>query len=79
MMAMSKHAGKYYRDRKDFAGDNIRLSKKDAAFIRSLPDFDMAMLLSEIDNYGWSSAKKIIPLIEESVARAGVAEVKSKT
>lgn len=40
---------------------NIRISPKQIEFIRSLPDFDLKMMLSEINDHGWEVAKRMIP------------------
>jgi len=47
--------------------DNIDMNKKDLDFIRSLNDFDLKMLLSEINEHGWGKAKVLIPLIRKTL------------
>ena len=51
-------------------GENQKITKADLNFIRSLEDFDLKMLLSEIHDNGWSSAKKLMPLIKASIEKA---------
>ena len=55
--------------------DNIDATAADLAFIRSLPDFDLIMLLSEINDHGWEEARKLLPLMAAChVAEAGGAQ-----
>jgi hypothetical protein len=50
--------------------ENIEISKEDLAFIRTLEDFDLKMLLSEINDHGWEAGgKRLLPMIRESVER----------
>ena len=39
---------------------NIDITKEELAFIRSLEDFDLTMLLSEINDHGWSQGRRLI-------------------
>ena len=39
---------------------NLDLSDSQLAKIRKLDDFDLKMLLSEINDYGWNAAKIIL-------------------
>lgn len=48
-------------------GDNIRITSGEMKFIRSLGDFDLKMLLSEIHDHGWPTARKLLPLIAQSL------------
>ena len=50
-------------------GGNIRISEARLQWVRELGDIDLTMLLSEINDHGWGGAKRLIPLIEESIAR----------
>jgi hypothetical protein len=42
-------------------GDNIKITKEELSFIRSLKDFDLTMVLSEIHDHGWPMARKLLP------------------
>ena len=55
---------------------NIRISKQRLQWVRELDDIDLTMLLSEINDYGWGKAKRLIPLIEESIAYSAKKENK---
>jgi hypothetical protein len=52
-------------------GINQSIPKADLDFVRSLGDFDLTMLLSEIHDHGWPSARDLIPAIRQSIAEAG--------
>ena len=43
---------------------NIKLSKEELKFIKSLDDFDLIMFLSELNDYGIKAALKTLSLIE---------------
>lgn len=45
---------------------NIKVTKETLDIIRSLEDFDLTMLLSEIQDHGWSMAEKLILMIPQS-------------
>ncbi len=47
--------------------NNIEISAAELLQIRSLPDFDLIMFLSEIHDHGWPIARKILPLIVDAV------------
>lgn len=46
---------------------NIPITKGELKLIRNLGDFDLAMVLSEINENGWESAKVLLPLIAKSL------------
>jgi hypothetical protein len=46
---------------------NLRIHKSQISTIRSLPDFDLIMLLSEINDHGWEVAKHLLPLMRKTV------------
>ncbi len=48
-------------------GDNIKVDNSTLTFIRSLEDFDLIMLLSEINDHGWAKAQEIIPNMQRSI------------
>ena len=48
-------------------GDNIKADNSTLTFIRSLEDFDLIMLLSEINDHGWAKAQEIIPNMQRSI------------
>jgi hypothetical protein len=48
-------------------GDNIHVSKSELKFIRGLKDFDLTMILSEINDHGWIKAKNLMPLIRKTL------------
>tara|TARA_R110002167_G_scaffold86335_2_gene233783 strand:+ start:75 stop:227 length:153 start_codon:yes stop_codon:yes gene_type:complete len=47
--------------------DRISFVKGDLDFIRGLKDFDLKMLISEIDEHGWEKATSLIPLIRKTL------------
>lgn len=47
---------------------NQKISKKDLDFIRSLEDFDLTMLISEVHDHGWGVAKETLKFIKMSYA-----------
>ena len=47
--------------------DNIQVSKSELNLIRGLKDFDLTMLLSEINDNGWVKAKNLMPLIRKTL------------
>jgi len=47
-------------------GDNIDITEDELVLIRSLDDFDLTMLLSEIADHGWRVARKLLPMILEA-------------
>jgi hypothetical protein len=47
--------------------NSITVDKKDLDFVRSLKDFDLNMLLSEINDHGWDKAKGLLPLIRKTL------------
>lgn len=46
---------------------NIKIDADTLSFIRKLDDFDLVMLLSEVNEHGWDKAKELIPFIREAV------------
>lgn len=46
---------------------NIEITKDEIAQIRTLPDFDLIMFLSELEYHGWFHAKRLLPLISEAL------------
>jgi len=53
----------------DFTSDgNIRATKEELQQIRGLEDFDLTMMLSEIHDNGWITARRTLPMILEAVA-----------
>ena len=44
---------------------NLIISHKDLVFIRSLPDFDLIMLLSDTHHHDWSIAMHTLELQQE--------------
>lgn len=55
----------------DLLGENIDITADEMCFLRTLGDFDLKMFLSEIDEHGWPAARKLLPLIRQSVAKNG--------
>lgn len=45
--------------------ENLKIKKDDLQFIRSLKDFDLTMLLSEIHDHGWESAETILTQMKQ--------------
>lgn len=48
---------------------NQRISSQELATIRSLDDFDLTMLISEIHDHGWPVADRLLPTIVAANAR----------
>lgn len=48
-------------------GDNQEFTQEELLLIRTLSDFDLKMLLSEIHDHGWPIARKLLPMIVESM------------
>jgi len=46
---------------------NIKITKEQLLFIRSLRDFDLIMFLSEIHDHGWPVAEKTLSMIKASI------------
>lgn len=42
---------------------NQKITREELRQIRSLEDFDLTMLISEIHDHGWPQAKKLLPMI----------------
>ena len=51
--------------------DNQPITPGELAQIRSLNDFDLTMLLSEIHDHGWLMARRLLPMIIEAQKREG--------
>jgi len=49
-------------NRKSKVDENIDIDKDTLDWIRSLSDFDLTMLLSEVSDYGW---ERSLPTIED--------------
>jgi hypothetical protein len=45
---------------------NQRITEEEMRAVRTMSDFDLRMLISEIHDHGWPIARKLIPLILES-------------
>ena len=54
--------------RRDKTG-NLIISKADLAFIKSLEDFDLIMLLSEIEDNGWFHAQNTLVIMKEALKK----------
>jgi hypothetical protein len=49
--------------------ENVVVSAEDLAFIRSLSDFDLTMLISEINDHGWKGGgEDLIPMMRDAFA-----------
>lgn len=48
-------------------GDNIKITKGEMKFIRTLGDFDLKMFLSELHDHGWPTARKLLPMIASTL------------
>lgn len=46
---------------------NIKIDADTLSFIRKLDDFDLVMLLSEVNEHGWDKAKELISLMRQGV------------
>lgn len=44
-------------------GDNVEITPNEMSAIRTMSDFDLTMLISEVHDHGWPVARKLIPLI----------------
>lgn len=49
--------------------ENIEITPQEIAHIRQLGDFDLKMLLSELDEFGWDDARALLPMIKATEAR----------
>ena len=47
---------------------NQKISSQDLGFIRSLPDFDLVMFISDVHDHGWPMAKKTLELMRQAFA-----------
>lgn len=47
---------------------NIKITHDELKLIRSLSDFDLTMLLSEIEDHGWNQARALIPMIARATS-----------
>ena len=50
----------------DSLDQNIKFAPGQLARIKRLTDFDLTMLLSEINDHGWEDALKILPFMSET-------------
>mgnify|MGYP003656556469 CR=1 FL=1 len=41
--------------------ENIKITEQEIQMIRSLSDFDLTMLLSEVNDHGWDAARVLLP------------------
>ena len=41
--------------------ENIKITEQEIQMIRSLSDFDLNMLLSQINDLGWGAARVLLP------------------
>lgn len=48
---------------------NIRIGQDELSFIRSLDDFDLKMVLSEINDNGWVEAKKLLWIMQQPASK----------
>lgn len=46
--------------------ENLDISTEDLSFIRSLADFDLIMLISEVHDHGWEMAEKTLGMMKEA-------------
>lgn len=49
------------------AGENIQMTEEEILLVRTMPDFDLIMLLSEISENGWEKARSLLPFIAENI------------
>ena len=55
----------------EISAPNIEITDYEMKVIQSLPPLDITMFLSEIDDFGWAIARKLLPTIERSLAKHG--------
>lgn len=55
--------GRVTMPKPNLEGDNQPVSKEQLAQIRLLDDFDLIMLISEINDHGWSVAQETLKLM----------------
>ncbi len=48
--------------------NNQEINASELEAIRSLPDFDLTMLISEVHDHGWPAAQLLLPSIVKAVA-----------
>jgi len=46
---------------------NVEITPEELAIIRRMEDFDIIMLISEVNDHGWETAQKLIPLIDKTL------------
>jgi hypothetical protein len=56
---------------------NIKITKAELRFIRTLQDFDLTMFLSEVHDHGWPVARKLLPMIKECTEKVGQRRTKA--
>ena len=49
--------------------DNQKITKEELDWIRTLEDFDLTMLISEINDHGWAYGKTLLPQIIKSIKK----------
>jgi hypothetical protein len=50
---------------------NVTMSNSELESIKKMCDFDLIMLVSEINDHGWEVARRLIPMIQEATASHG--------
>ncbi len=50
-------------------GDNQPVTPAEVEQIRNLDDFDMEMLISEIQDHGWLVARRTLAMMQEAATR----------
>jgi len=58
--------------------NTIRLTKKECDFIRSLTDFDLKMLISEVSDFGWDRAKPMFETMKQCKKDGFIGEAPAK-
>jgi len=48
-------------------GDPIEITKDELSLIRSFEDFDLTMFLSELHDFGWPQARRLLPDIKKAM------------
>jgi hypothetical protein len=48
-------------------GKSIEITKDELALIRTFPDFDLTMFLSELHDFGWPVARRLLPNIKKAM------------
>lgn len=52
--------------RRSIPNKNIEITNDEIAWVRSLDDFDLAMLLSEVNDHGWEHGRILLDVMVQA-------------